>query len=354
MKAAAMNVSGQSSSMPPKRYSSDEVDKRLEQKMTAMKIAGSGASAGEHRHARASDEDRRQLSASVYSAGASALKVTGPSAAEFNARVANPHALTARAVASARADESKRPDSLFEDPLAYRLAGEEGRGLGVSLVIQRTRFMDDFLCAEYAKGTRQVVLLGAGMDARAFRLGLHKMHFFEVDQATIFDVKEPLVADVPLQAASRRWVAAKVEDENLAEKIIAAGFDRNKPSAWVLEGLMMYLNPNQTARMMAQVGRLAAPGSAVVHESLSARYLDSGISYCGARFTGCSDDYDDMWARHAGFDQAEMIDFAGVSVDRSQRMLRIDRHRAQRTKESIRGRVLMYFLTCWKTDGKPR
>merc|ERR1719171_3061887 len=175
-----------------------------------------------------------------------ASKASGPTFEALNARVANAHALTARAVASARAEESELADSLFSDPLAWRLAGSEGRGRGVSLVVPRTRFMDDFLCAEYGKGVRQAVLLGAGMDARAFRLGLHEMHFFEVDQATIFDVKEPLLTDVPLQAASRHCVASMVEDPKLADKLIAAGLDPQKPSAWVLEGLLMYLNADQT------------------------------------------------------------------------------------------------------------
>jgi len=280
-------------------------------------------------------------------AGSRVSGSSGPGIDALNARVANPHALTARAVASARAEESARPDSLFNDPLAHRLAGAEGKGLGVSLVVQRTRFMDDFLYHAFDNGVRQVVLLGAGMDARAFRLGLHEMHFFEVDQATIFDVKEPLVADVPLQAASRQWVVARVEDHKLADKLVAAGLDPQKPSAWILEGLMMYLNPEQTTRMMIQIGRVAAPGSAVVHESLSDRYLDGGISYCGAKFTGCSDDYDELWDQHAGFKLSEMIDFHSVSIDRRERRLNIVGRPL--SKSSIRGRVMMYFFTAWKT-----
>ena len=51
---------------------------------------------------------------------------------------------------------------------------------------------DDFLRTHYAKGCRQLVLLGAGMDARAYRMGgLDELRVFEVDQKTTFDVKEP-------------------------------------------------------------------------------------------------------------------------------------------------------------------
>merc|ERR1711972_803159 len=112
---------------------------------------------------------------------------------------------------------------------------------------------------------------------------------------------------------------------------------------------MMYLNPNQTVRMGAQVGRIAAPGSAVVHESLSSNYLAGGISYCGAKFTGCSDEYDVLWARDAGFDECEQLDFSSVSVDRSKRALKINRQSGLCKRATIRGRTLMYFTTAWKS-----
>src|SRR5215207_6472776 len=91
--------------------------------------------------------------------------------------------LTSRWVAAARARESERLDRLFDDPLAAALAGSEGFawldhmeraqpwGQPALYVVVRTRFFDDFqLRASWATGARQVVLLAAGMDARAFRL----------------------------------------------------------------------------------------------------------------------------------------------------------------------------------------
>merc|ERR1719311_1800889 len=238
-------------------------------------------------------------------------------------RVANAHALTARAVANARADETARPDSLFKDPLAGVLAGQEGRenGSGVSwVVVPRTRFMDDFLREQYKRGVRQCVVMGAGMDARPFRLGLNEMHFFEVDQQTIFDVKEPLVSRIPLQAASRQCIPALVEDRNLAQMLQSAGFVRELPSVWILEGLMMYLNPRQAVGMAETMRELTAPGSALVHEGLSGSGYQ-GIVYCGAAFTGGSDDYPGLWKR-AGF-VSQVTDFGAVTVDRASRSLHI-------------------------------
>src|SRR5205823_2672755 len=106
-----------------------------------------------------------------------------------------PHgvSMTALGVAWVRALESARPDRLFEDPLAARFleasgwtppdltggadadggATDEARRTLLVLaqsVIVRTKFLDDLLADAWAGGCRQVVILGAGLDTRAFRL----------------------------------------------------------------------------------------------------------------------------------------------------------------------------------------
>ena len=94
----------------------------------------------------------------------------------------HPMVQTSRWTAAARARESERPYRLFDDPLASALAGPEGfawlnrmepvpRFGGPALyVVIHMRFFDDFLLyACRGAGVRQVVLLAAGMDARAFR-----------------------------------------------------------------------------------------------------------------------------------------------------------------------------------------
>ena len=110
-------------------------------------------------------------------------------------RVTSAHSFTGRMCAASRWEESQRTDSLFQDPQAHKLAGSEGlsQSMGSWIMVPRTRFGDDFLRKFYATGARQLVLLGAGMDSRAYRMGLDNLRVFEVDQQTTFDVKEPLV-----------------------------------------------------------------------------------------------------------------------------------------------------------------
>ena len=85
---------------------------------------------------------------------------------------------TAHWTAAVRAKESERPDRLFDDPWAAALAGEAGMAWleprtpdSLAPIVLRTRYFDDFLQRiTRQSGIRQVVLLAAGLDTRAFRL----------------------------------------------------------------------------------------------------------------------------------------------------------------------------------------
>ena len=110
-------------------------------------------------------------------------------------------------MAAARALESRRPDRLFDDPLAAAFAGREGfawldgmelsrvwGGPGLYIVI-RTRFFDDFLLSTCQSiGARQIVLLAAGMDARAFRINWpSQTRLYELDRPEVLAAKETVL-----------------------------------------------------------------------------------------------------------------------------------------------------------------
>ncbi|GAA3048961.1 hypothetical protein GCM10020000_31750 [Streptomyces olivoverticillatus] len=115
----------------------------------------------------------------------------------------DPVARTARLTAALRARESARPDRLFDDPLAASLAGDTGRALldefgDVPAIAVRTRFYDDALTrlCTADDGPRQLVLVAAGMDSRAYRLDLPVgTTVFELDRPELLAVKETLLAD---------------------------------------------------------------------------------------------------------------------------------------------------------------
>jgi methyltransferase (TIGR00027 family) len=112
---------------------------------------------------------------------------------------------TARWTALYRATESARPDALFNDPLAERLAGEQGRAIvaNTSLtsrndwwLIARTKIIDDAILAAIANGCDRVLNLAAGLDTRPYRLDLPAdFPWVEADLPQLLADKTQLLAD---------------------------------------------------------------------------------------------------------------------------------------------------------------
>ncbi|MEV0775315.1 class I SAM-dependent methyltransferase [Streptomyces sp. NPDC050433] len=196
--------------------------------------------------------------------------------------------LTALMVAAARAIETHRDDSLAQDvyaehfvraaPASARwpvhprqvpdgdanpLWGRFARYFGL-----RTRVLDDFLLRSvHTGGARQVVLLGAGLDARAFRLDWPPgCVIFEIDKEGVLAFKHqvlgglsavPKAARVPIPIDLRAdWVGA----------LAGAGFDTAAPSVWLAEGLLFYLPITAETYLIDTVDGLSAGGSALAYE----------------------------------------------------------------------------------------
>src|SRR5690349_5950590 len=111
---------------------------------------------------------------------------------------------TALWVAVHRAQESKRPDAIFRDPFAERLAGERGRQIATDLkrvwrsdwvIVVRTKLIDDLVMTSLADGADRVINLAAGLDTRPYRLALPPtLTWIEADLPGLIDEKERLLA----------------------------------------------------------------------------------------------------------------------------------------------------------------
>lgn len=172
---------------------------------------------------------------------------------------------TARWVAVYRAWESARPDALFRDPLADRLAGERGRAIAAAVprstrngwpMVTRTRLIDDLVAAALAEGCDRVLNLAAGLDTRPYRLALPPtLTWIEADLPTMVDDKERLLAgETPRCRLSRERV-------DLADAAARDAFlDRATAGASkilvITEGLLPYLDD---AAVRALAGALARP-----------------------------------------------------------------------------------------------
>lgn len=193
--------------------------------------------------------------------------------------------LTSQWTAAARAREGDRPDRLFYDPLAARLAGARGfhlleqmaraSGGNNSYLAIRTRFFDDFVSAATCS-VRQCVVLAAGMDARAFRLELPpSVTWYEVEREEVLAYKEQVLAQVGAKAkCCRRAVGADLNGAWL-DRLSAAGFDRALPALFLVEGLTPYLEPESVRALLSQIGELAASQSRLGIDFIGQTFLSS-------------------------------------------------------------------------------
>ena len=259
------------------------------------------------------------------------------------------HAYTALPIAAARALSYDR--GLIDDPLAAKLVAGETQlmrnGANVEYMTMRCLLGDELVLERHENaGVRQVVSIGAGMDSRAFRLGLNDTTFFEVDKQGLFDLKEPLVADVPLQAAARKVVHGTVGEIDLASKLREVGFDSSQPSVWLMEGLLPYITRPKMIELAKEIGALSAPGSGLWGDGFSKTSVDRGIVFHGVPFESGFDDYDVLF-REAGFDQSQAFDFAGISIDKRTGRMSID-ERYMLNPEKARGRDMCLMVRAYK------
>lgn len=182
--------------------------------------------------------------------------------------------MTAYWTAAARSKESERADRLFDDPWARVLAGESGRkwleGLagspfGTTPMVIRTRYFDEFLKdAVWKRDLRQVVLLAAGLDTRAFRLNWPAgTRLFELDQAPVLQEKDQALESAGAKPACARFTVPADLTQDWEMALAAAGFDANRPAAWLMEGFLFYLPPEQIPPIFDSLSRLSAVGSRV-------------------------------------------------------------------------------------------
>ncbi|MER5600326.1 SAM-dependent methyltransferase [Streptomyces sp. NPDC002265] len=187
---------------------------------------------------------------------------------------------TAVGVARVRALESERENALFRDPLARAFAAAGGlwpsstplpdddeaarlRRLAVSFsIVIRTKFLDDLVRQACASGIRQVVLLGAGMDSRAFRMDWPEgTRLFEVDTAVPLDFKASVLRQERAVARCERITVAVDLREDWPAALAAAGHDAAVPTVWIAEGLLIYLPQDAVELLLARISTQSAPGS---------------------------------------------------------------------------------------------
>ena len=153
------------------------------------------------------------------------------------------------------------------DALMARGGGRWHRALKrmADLLALRTMAIDAAVRDAVAAGARQLVILGAGLDGRAFRMPeLAGIDVFEVDHPDTQAAKRARAAALPVKARSLQFVAVDFERDALADRIAAAGHRPGEPTVWIWEGVVMYLRDEAVRATLAAIAARSAPGSTLV------------------------------------------------------------------------------------------
>lgn len=194
--------------------------------------------------------------------------------------------ITALAVAVGRAIETIRPNGLVRDrfaeafikaagaivPLPHIIDGPTERvthveqlwdtlAIGLGL---RSKFFDDYYIDSWRADVGQAVLVGAGLDSRAFRLAWPKgCTLFEIDQPSVIEFKERVLGGLKAQPRCVRHVVGSDLCRNWTEELEYAGFDATRSTTWLVEGVFPYLSKNDERQLLDSIHRLSAPGSRI-------------------------------------------------------------------------------------------
>jgi methyltransferase (TIGR00027 family) len=214
-----------------------------------------------------------------------------PRAHDDNWDLASSVGATATMVAAGRAMATKDPRGLINDPFAEPLV----RAVGVDLFTKmmdgeldldaienvtpvrmramidgmavRTRYFDDYFINATGAGVRQAVILASGLDSRAYRLPWPPATVvYEIDQPQVIEFKTITLAGIGAEpTATRRTIPIDLRAEWPAA-LQAAGLDAAAPTAWLAEGLLIYLPPEAQDRLFDNITALSAPGSTIATE----------------------------------------------------------------------------------------
>jgi methyltransferase (TIGR00027 family) len=208
---------------------------------------------------------------------------------------------TAVMVAAARAKETARPQPLIRDPYAKLLVAGAGAGVWASMLDDefiakvaaedaeaaavfehmsnyqavRTHFFDEYFATATAAGVRQVVILASGLDSRAYRLDWPAgTAVYELDQPLVLEYKSSRLAEHDVEPTAQLHHVAIDLRQDWPKALREAGFDASAPTAWLAEGLLMYLPGEAQDSLFEQVTALSAVGSRIAIETVGVQAED--------------------------------------------------------------------------------
>jgi methyltransferase (TIGR00027 family) len=253
---------------------------------------------------------------------------------------------TALGVAAARAAETDSDNPLIRDPFARVFLEAAGEGMWslmadpaksaqltdlepdvrahmqvmIDFMAVRTAFFDEYFLNAAQSGVRQVVILAAGLDARAWRLPWpDDTTVYELDQAKVLDFKSTALQQRGAQPTSALVSVAVDLRQDWPTALREAGFDSSRPTVWSAEGLLRYLPARAQDLLLERINTLSPSGSwlavnAPAHSALDpdllARQRDQSrrIQAAAARLLDAEvPDIEDLWYPEERTDVADWL-----------------------------------------------
>ena len=143
-------------------------------------------------------------------------------------------------------------------------------------LIARVRFFDDSVRDSISKGFTQIVVIGAGYDTRAYRIeGISNVRVFELDLPEIQNRKKSKIQEIfgslPIEVT---YIPVDLSITSLKTALKGNDFDSRQKTLYVLEGLILYIPPEQVKELFSSIIFLSAQGSAVLFDSIDGAIVD--------------------------------------------------------------------------------
>jgi methyltransferase (TIGR00027 family) len=151
-------------------------------------------------------------------------------------------------------------------------------------VIARTNFIDHEFKLALQEGYEQILIFGAGFDSRAIR-------FTDIAPNTrIFELDVPITQTAKIKRYQEKgiiipknliFIPIDFEKQNITDRLLESGFEKNKKSLFIMEGLTMYLQPDSIDQTFRIIQEFSSSGSKIIFDYIYASVLQKEYLYYG-------------------------------------------------------------------------
>jgi len=135
-------------------------------------------------------------------------------------------------------------------------------------VVERTKFIDSIIAKNCDAKIDQIVVMGAGFDSRGLRFIAHDSHtrVFEVDQNTTQKIKQSILDKNHVDHSHITYIPLDLNVTLINDSLLAAGFLPNKKTIFIMEGVLMYLQPTAVDTLLNCIHRLGGSQSTIIFD----------------------------------------------------------------------------------------